>query len=293
MGAWLLCRPWPADPVRVAVEGDMVQTLTPSRPTQGRRPGRSTVLWLVGLAIAAVVLVVAGLVAVKQYSNNPLSSPCSVTDRVGRTLPSQEKTPFSLDFSTIPDGKLPSQLNGFEMATVGGEHNEYGLSVVNGRLCHGSPLGDNSASYLQSTLPDPVTRIGVTATFPEYAGSVALVVWQSSLVDADGKIPNAGIHFVIGANQWDFNEWHFGVWEQGRGESILASGTFASKGFNVPQTFQVIRRDDTVVVELPDGQSRTVTDPRIAAWTGNFPTWELYEFKAVLEPASINSIWAA
>jgi len=271
----------------------MVRTLTPSHRIDGRARNRSTFVWLVGLVLATVAVVVAGFVAVRQYSNNPLSSPCSVADKVGTTLPSRAQAPFELDFSTIPDGSLPSHINGFELATVGGENNEYGLSVVKGRLCHGSPLGDNSASYLETTLADPVTRIGVTATFPEYSGSVALVVWQSSLADAGGKTPNAGIHFVVGANEWDFNEWHIGVWEEGHGESILASGTFTSKGFNVPQTFEAIRRDDTVVVELPDGQSRIVTDPRIAAWTGKFPTWELYEFRAGLEPASINSIWAA
>lgn len=244
-------------------------------PTPGRRIGRISMsrsdVWLAALVFTLVIVSVVGIAAMKQRQSDP----------------------FKLDFATVPDGSVPPRSNGFELSAVGGERNEYGLRVINGRLCHGSPLGDDAASYLETSLKEPVTRIGVTATFPAYSGSVALVVWQSSLAKSGGRIPNAGIHLVFGANQWNFNQWHFGVWQEDQGEAILASGTFTSNGFNTPHTFEAIRHGDTAVVMLPDGQSHTISDPRIGAWTGTFPTWELYEFKPGLVPASINSIWAA
>ena len=244
--------------------------------------------WLAALAFATVIVVIAVIAAAKHRESDSTGAPWSPAVGAGSTVPNPQHATFELDFATMPNGSVPSRSNGFDLSTVGGQRNGYGLRVTNGGLCHGSPLADNAASYLETSLTEPVTRIGVTATFPAYAGSVALVVWQSSFAKSGGRIPNAGIHLVLGANQW-----HFGVWQEDQGEAVLASGTFTSKGFNTPQAFEAIRHGDTVVVRLPDGQSPTISDPRIAAWTGAFPTWELYEFTPGLVPASINSIWAA
>jgi hypothetical protein len=248
-------------------------------------------LGFAALACVMAVVLVAGIAAAQQRQSElsnvagPIAADVPVS---AQAVPNSQSTQVKLDFATVPSGKVPSQINGFELSTIEGQRNGYGMRVTDGRLNHGSPLAPDAASYLQASLAQPVTRIGATATFPAYAGSVALVVWQSSMAQPAGLLPNAGIHLVFGAAQW-----HFGIWESGRGETVLASGTFAAQAVDTPETFEAVRQDDTVVVTLPDGQSRKVSDPRIATWTGAFPTWELYEYKPDVAPASIHSIWAA
>ena len=261
----------------------------PGRRIAGLSTTRSAVLVGALACVTAVVLVV-GIAAADQREGGLTSAPCSVGAGATAvsTVPDRLQAPFELDFATVADGSVPPRSNGFEVSTISGDSNGYGLRVINGHLCHGSPLAGNAASYLETTLTTPVTRIGATATFPAYSGSVGLVAWQESFAGSGGRIPNAGIHLVFGAN-----DWHFGVWQEGQGEAVLGSGTFTSSGFNTPHTFEATRNGDTVVVKLPDGQSNTISDPRIAEWTGAFPTWELYEYKPGVVPASINSIWAA
>jgi hypothetical protein len=229
-----------------------VRAPVPSRRITGLNASRSA-FWLAVLACGLALVLVAGIATAQQRKTNVVGSIAAGVTESKQAVPGPQSAPLELNFATVPDGKVPSQSNGFELSVLGGDRNGYGMRVTDGALRHGSPLESDAASYLQAALNEPVTRIGVVATFPAYAGSVALVVWQSSMAQSGDTIPNAGIHLVFDADQW-----HFGIWESGQGETVLASGKFASKGVNVPQAFEAVRRDDTVVITLPDGQSRTV-----------------------------------
>ncbi|WP_185981677.1 lipase family protein [Skermania sp. ID1734] len=199
----------------------------------------------------------------------------------------------SFDFAHLPDGDVPGSIGGVPVATIEAGHSAKPASIASGRLVHGAPIGDNAASYLETMLAAPVTRIGATAVFQRPSGSIALVVWQYSLAQArrgHNAPPKGAIHFVAGATSWKLS-----LFDATRGGEIgLLYGDYRAPGdFAAPRTFEVDRSGDTLTVRLPDGEVRTASDPRVGQWIGDAACWELYELHPGEAPAAFTKAWAS
>lgn len=205
-------------------------------------------------------------------------------------VPGSMGAPLAVDVSTLPNGPMPTDIDGhaFRAAAI----TPAAMPVlVTGRLVHARSTTDNFAGYVETLLRSPVQRLGATARFVDGGGSIALMIWQNSLVDSlVGKhgMPNAGVQFVAGADHWQL-----AVWDSAAGRSVvLADEPYAAQPFGTPVSFEVTRNGSSVTVHLPDGAQRTLSDPRIASWSGVSACWQLYEFRADQEPAAITDLWA-
>ncbi|MCU1648152.1 MAG: hypothetical protein JWN03_8427 [Nocardia sp.] len=205
-------------------------------------------------------------------------------------VPSDVGAPLTVDFSSLPDGPIPAKVDGhaFRAAAI----TSAAMPILAaGRLVHGRSSTDNFAGYVETLLRSPVQRLGATVRFVDGGGSIALTIWQNSLVDSlvgNHGMPNAGVQFIVSVDHWQL-----AVWDTVAGHNIvLADEPYAAKPFGTPVSFEITRKGDTVTVHLPGGAQRMVTDPRITSWSGMSACWELYEFHADQEPAAITALWA-
>ncbi|MFD4432245.1 hypothetical protein [Nocardia sp. NPDC058497] len=261
----------------------------------GRETGTQYVLIRIALVLAAALTVAAVIFGVQSTDRRIAAGIQPAADgghsRGLGPVPSDHGAPLTVDFAALPDGPLPVQIGGrtFRAAAI----TKDAMPVVEaGQLVHARSTADNSAGYVESILDAPVQRLGVTVSFVEGGGSVALTMWENSLVDSlVGRqgMPNAGVQFII-----DNTHWQLTVWDAAAGHSVvLATEPHAGGPAGTPLSFEVRRDGDTATVALSDGGRRVITDPRIAAWSGTSACWQLYEFDAGREPAALTAIWAA
>lgn len=249
--------------------------------------GGGTPLWqIIGIIVAGVVVVAfAGYVVTRDpappatgAAYTPSPSPTQTAVAVPDT-PKVTETDFAQ--SGIPD----------DYAVFDTGLNESGMEVKGGQLVHGAPTAPNGASYLETELPGDVQRIGAVAEFPSTkSGSIALVVWEDSLVakrTEENTLPQSGLHFVASPGRW-----HLGIIDPkaDKLEDIVEDGAYS--GGPGSQEFDLFRQGDTVWVVDPSGNTTTITDPRIAEYAGPWANWELYEPTADSVPASFSKVWA-
>lgn len=206
-------------------------------------------------------------------------------------VPNPSGALVDIDVATLSSGPVPAQIGEHDFATVNSGRNSTAIAVTDGKLTHGRPLVGDAAGYVETGLRRPVVRVGATVSFADQSADIALVVWQESLAQArsQGRTASAGIHFVASAVQW-----HLGVWDSSTmREIVLMAEPYTAAGPpGTRQSFEITRDGDTANVHLPDGSVRTVSDPRIAAWSGTAACWELYEFQPTDVPATVTRFWA-
>jgi hypothetical protein len=253
---------------------------------------RKSVSWLVTLAVVTVAVVIVGVQYIHgRVSDGLTPAPAGMVLAGLGPVPTAGAATVKADFTTLPDGPVPERIGGRFFRTIEFGSKSAPAAVVHGGLTHGDPTGPNAASFAQTLLGNPIHRLGASVRFPDDLGDIALVAWQVPLGsdEAKGQIPNAGIHFVASAVQW-----HMSVWDSSvQHEIVFASGTYTRAGNpGDPRSFEISRSGDTATVHLPDGTERTVTDPRIGAWSADNACWELYEYGPGERPAVITALWS-
>lgn len=148
--------------------------------------------------------------------------------------------------------------------------------IVSGRV---QSAGFPDAFYAQagpSGLPAMPTRIAITFSLLGVAGANCGPV---ILISADGVTEAAGsyrdmIHFVIVPGLWTVN-----VYEAGAASAVIATGNH-NLAIDGTVYAAAVRLDgsDTIVLELPDGSERQVTDARFSERSGKYVAIEAYAF---------------
>ncbi len=161
-----------------------------------------------------------------------------------------------------------------------------GMAVRDGLLQHGRATAPDAVSSMETELDADVRKLGARVRFPgPDAGTVVLVAWQESLVDArraDRPRPPSGLRLVVDPGKWRLTAVP--------GDEVLASGTFTS----VPgtATVEVYRDADRAWVVDPSGAVTDVADPRIGELAGPWACWQLSEKEPAQTPAVIEAVWA-
>ena len=196
--------------------------------------------------------------------------------RTGRPqVPDARRADFSVS------DKLPDGARIYDNEFVGA-----GMAVHDGLLQHGRPTAPEALSSLETELDSDVRKLGARIRFPgDDSGSVVLVAWQDSLVDArraGRPVPASGLRLVVSPGQWQLTS--------APGAAVLASGNFTI----VPgtATVEVYRDDDRAWVVDPSGAVTDVSDPRIEELAGPWACWQLYEQAPTQTPAVIEAVWA-
>jgi hypothetical protein len=164
--------------------------------------------------------------------------------------------------------------------------NQTGMTLSEGLLTHGAPEGP-AAGFIETKLTSDVASLGARVHFPGAdAGSVALVGWQSSLVQSRedfGPTPATGMRLVAGPGHWELSVVDDEV-------TMLGTGTYES--VSGPATFQLLREGATLYVVDPTGAVTVIEDKRVAKLAGPWASWGLTETGPEQVPASIEAVWA-
>jgi hypothetical protein len=115
---------------------------------------------------------------------------------------------------------------------------------------------------------------------------VALVGWQTSLVDADrtgAGTPATGMRLVAAPGRWELTVVDGEV-------HVIGSGTYLP--VEGPATFEVRRDGRTLYVIDPTGAVTVVEDRRVDRLAGPWASWGLTETGPEQVPAAIEAVWA-
>lgn len=214
----------------------------------------------------------------------------AAADEAGDTLSTEVRAPSvplpdvanqrHADFTEGED--LP---DGARVFNSGG--NRSGMALAGGVLGHGAAEAA-AAGFVETELEGEVRSLGARVRFAGPAsGSVALVGWQTSLVEADRKgteTPATGLRLVASPGRWELSV------VQGGDVDVIATGTYVDDGGAV--TFEVRRSGSELFVADPTGLVTSVTDKRAARLKGPWASWGLTETGPEQTPASIEAVWA-
>lgn len=166
--------------------------------------------------------------------------------------------------------------------------NKSGMALTGGLLGHGDPVGPGAASFVETRLASDVRLLGARVRFPaEDSGSVALVAWQSSLVEAayeGGATPATGLRLVASPGQWELSV------VDGGEVHVIGDGTYAAT--EAAATFEVRRDATRLYVVDPEGTVTVVEDKRAVRLSGPWASWGLTETGPDQEPAAVEAFWA-
>lgn len=253
----------------------------------------SSAVRTVGLAVLVVVTVVLCYLALTRdmsvdTASDPGSSAASdppASDEPTETAPGPDTPPevpdqVRADFSTSRD--LPDGARTYDNQSVGSP-----LEVRQGFLTHDPAKGRDALGSLEVALDGPVQKIGATVVLPlNSGGSVNLVAWSSSLVDArqaGQPVPTSGLRLIASSGFWELTAYD-------KGESVIGGDEY--EPVPGPQTFEVYRSEDRAWVVDPTGTVTMVQNPLIAELAGPFACWQLSEIRPAQTPARIQEIWA-
>jgi hypothetical protein len=176
--------------------------------------------------------------------------------------------------------RLPDGSRIFDSSTVSG------MAIRDGALSHGRPAGRAAASYLETRLAGDVAKLGARVVFPQgSSGSVALVAWPASVVEAGlagAPLPESGMRLVVTPGSWKL--------VSGGQREVVAEGEF-EVAVGQPVTIEVARDGATVWVSDPEGLT-SIDHPAAIALAGPWACWALLETSADQIPASIQAVWA-
>lgn len=253
----------------------------------------SSAVRAVGLAVLAVVTVVLCYLALTRDMSvdsasdpgsstlaDPLASDEPTASTAGPETPPEVPDQVRADFSTSRD--LPEGARTYDNQAAGSP-----LEVRQGFLTHDPPSGRDALASLEVALDGPVQKIGATVVLPlNGGGSVNLVAWTSSLVDArqaGEPVPTSGLRLNASSGFWELTVYD-------KGESVIGGDEY--EPVPGPQTFEVYRAEDRAWVVDPTGTVTMVQNPLIAEFAGPFACWQLSETRPAQTPARIQEIWA-
>ena len=165
--------------------------------------------------------------------------------------------------------------------------NASGMALAAGGLAHGAAEAPGAAGFVEAKLKGKVRYLGARVRFAGAAsGSVALVGWKSSLVDADragAGTPATGMRLVASPGRWELTVVDGEVHVIGSGTYELTDG---------PATFELVRDGGRLYVVDPAGAVTLVEDKRADRLAGPWASWGLSETGPEQLPAVIEAAWA-
>ncbi|MDV6280282.1 hypothetical protein [Rhodococcus jostii] len=244
----------------------------------------------IALTVATGVYLASGDTAEDGYVSTYTPSVQPPRDERPVVFPTAADAAIRAEFSAIPDGSISRPFRTYDN---GG--NASRMRVEGGAVRHGESEAENSASYMEASLPSDVQRIGATVVLEPDGGSVALTAWQDSIVDSrvgGHSVPNAGLHLVLSPDSWSVGNYDSAL----RQHRVVTAGYYphdvVADGVT-PYSFELIRDEDTVTIRFPDGTSQDAISPVFEDWIGAWPSWDLYERYPQMTPARIIAAWAS
>lgn len=216
----------------------------------------------------------------------------------GKPLSDQYFAPLTDDFTAKGTAEIGDADTGqawfHATGTAWTPTNTSRLSIINGKLTNTTVEVANRAGYVTANLGANVKKIGGSFVFAAgtgatHTGTAVFIIWKE-LLGKLSYIPNACCHFYITDVGWTFQ-----VIENQVG-ATLASGSFDTPltcdGATV-YSANVEIVDTTATITLPDGNTATATDARIASLAGTYACFEVSQQAANTDPkAGFTAVYA-
>jgi hypothetical protein len=136
------------------------------------------------------------------------------------------------------------------------------LTVVSGKLTNTVTDASAQAGYIDAKLNTPVKRIGGKISWGAGStgdGATTFVIWKTSVTNVLTAVPDSPAHLSVWPAAWEYGVWVSGVF------TSLASGSFvtplATDGTVYSCSISIT--GNVATINLPDGSTPTVSDPRI------------------------------
>jgi hypothetical protein len=202
---------------------------------------------------------------------------------------------FHVAFSGQPDGEVPLLFPAGAATVTANPDSDPGthFRIEHGTLTNRPGINGRTASYLSTPdLDGPVTRIGARWTFKPGSGSAGIM---ALLISKNLMTPPVSMHLAITPDSWSF-----GVWPPGEGADRLIELRTGSFGIPLPEDGVQINETEVNVdgnraeIRLPDENVITITDDRIAEWSGPYAVFEAFANNgATASRAAFTDIWAS
>lgn len=202
------------------------------------------------------------------------------------------------DFTSVSDGPPPARFDTGQRADYSTSTTDPGsdFTVRGGLLTYRPTINQVSAAYLSTPdMGSPVASLGASWVFSPGRGTygaVALLVSRGTQKAMPPIVPPVAVHFVATAVNWTLAV----AKDEKSSLETIAAGRFEKplREDGVTSYAVSIRLDrDQATVELPDGDSHVVTDPRIWQWRGNFATFEVYSNYGLTDSiGAFTGVWA-
>jgi hypothetical protein len=200
---------------------------------------------------------------------------------------------MTTNFTTKVNGPVPTTADTGEVFSLADDGVPgSALDISNGEMTNSSTAATVSAGYCQCTMPDDLNQVGGSFTFtPGTAtGAATIIIWKSSAYVEGQPVSDSPCHFVITPVRWEYGVWTGGAY------TIIATAPFAtplSQDGATVYTCQISISGPTASIQLPDGESTTVTNAVISANSGSISCHEIYQNNASIETkAAFTKIWA-
>jgi hypothetical protein len=201
-------------------------------------------------------------------------------------------------FLDLPDGSAPATADSGQAIAYTQSSGSSAFQIIGGCLTNTASSAAPAAGYAEAQLSGTVTRIGAEVSFDAGSGGLfgvaALLVWQASLASLYPTIPAASCHFSLSSTGWTY-----GIWpSQGAGgQVVLAQGGFAAplaRDGTTRHLVEIVLDRTKAYIQLPDGSTATITDPRIGSLGGTYASWEVYQSNASTDDkAKFSRVWAS
>lgn len=281
-----------------------------SPATSPTRRGRPWVQRLSrGLSIAALFVSVVCLTIVGLHRASPgstsdwnglrkYSAGWSAAGAAGDPYGAAQRSSAALSLAGVPDGPAPDRFDTGQPAMSSVALDDPGATFVvrNQRLTYEPTLDGPTAAYFSTPdLGGPISSIGAQFVFRAGQGgygALALIVSKG----VQQRIPQIttpiSIHFVAVSELWNLGI----VGPHDNAPLVIAEGAFKQPlDVNGETAYEISLKIDgsRVSINLPDGTSTNVTDPRIEEYAGNYATFELYCNQSLRDSIpAFDKIWA-
>lgn len=248
----------------------------------GRRPTTGTAIKLAVVVVSVVLVATALYLGFVRHDPTPTPSMA-----------------VSADFTKLPDGDIPDHFADGVPATNSNKQVAQGnqLKIIDGAMTFVSEDPGTVAGYFNTPdLESPVTGVRASWVFRPgkgTMGAIALVISNGIEPKIAPMVAPISMHLVITPINWNFAVQGDSAQPlQVVGEGFLKK-QLATDG-TTEYRVQVHIDEGEATVDLPDGTSTTVKDPRISQWQGNYATFEVFANHGSTDAnGAFRTVWAA
>lgn len=205
-------------------------------------------------------------------------------------------------YGTVADGPVPTVIDSGQPLIIFEPH--FQAEIKEGALTASYSGAGPAAAYFGVGLSAPVKEMGATFAFrgvPSQKAAVGIIPWTSAFNSFPPAPRSSPVHLTITPVSWGVQIWEEGAFRRLHSEyfgHLRSAEEVVALGKNLPADGSLLEAEwqiygDSVVVHLPNGEAKVLSDPAIGTINAPWPTPEIFYNTGEGAPrVEIRSWWA-